>query len=91
MTRSVAATIRKGLDGSYVHGFLMRMPRGAVRKGVRKDRMYKYTSDEARAEYRSVRLFKSKQEWWLYYAPGHCTGSFPSKKLAVEWFTGGGR
>lgn len=38
-------------------------------------------------------LFRSGRKWWLAYpdSTDHNTGSFKSKKKAIEWYERGGR
>lgn len=38
-----------------------------------------------------AQLFKSGRKWWLHYGYDRNTGSFPSKKRAMAWYTNGGR
>jgi hypothetical protein len=102
MTKSVAKSLTVSCDGvdRIVHGFLLRMPRGSVRKGMRRSINPILLQHEVllrqmlrgNEDYRRVRLFKSGARWWLYY-PGRTrgTGPFPSKARAVQWFVSGGR
>lgn len=51
-------------------------------------------------DFKGLKLCNHKDKWWIYYddlknknedTPYGVTGHFISKKLAIEWFTGGGR